>query len=59
MMDSQEKALSQGTEEVKQNEGVAQEATASDATTTTEVNNPTAEEAETPNHRHYSSKKKL
>ena len=59
MMDSQEKALSQGTEEVKQNEGVAQEATASDATTTTEVNNPTAEEAETPNHRHYSSKKEI
>lgn len=58
-MDSQEKALSQGTEEVKQNEGVAQEATASDATTTTEVNNPTAEEAETPNHRHYSSKKEI
>lgn len=59
MMDSQEKALSQGTEEVKQNEGVAQEATASDATTTTEVNNPTAEEAETPNHRHYSSIKEI
>lgn len=59
MMDSQEKALSQGTEEVKQNESVAQEATASDATTTTEVNNPTAEEAETPNHRHYSSKKEI
>lgn len=58
-MDSQEKALSQGTEEVKQNEGVAQEATASDATTTTEVNNPTAEEAETPNHRHYSSIKEI